>query len=190
MNRFLARALPATAVFALAILTVPAWAQTPPAAVSAPAPASQVLNAATRTAKATNKNILLHYSASWCGWCKRLNATLESPDLNKLFTNHFVLVSLDVMESGDKKALENPGAAKHLADMGGAKSGLPFTVFLDKNGKKIADTNVLPGNTNIGYPAAPVEIAAFGKLLAKAAPRMSATERVKITGYLSRHAPQ
>ena len=93
------------------------------------------------------------------------------------------------MESGDKKPLENPGGTKYLADMGGAKSGLPFVVFLDKNGKKIADTNVLPGNSNIGYPAAPAEIAAFAKLLAKAAPRMSAAERAKITDYLKAHAP-
>lgn len=99
------------------------------------------------------------------------------------------MLSLDVMESGDKKALENPGGTKFMADMGGAKSGLPFVVFLDKSGKKIADSNVLPGNSNIGYPAAPAEIAAFGKLLAKAAPRMSAAERAKITDYLKTHAP-
>jgi len=109
--------------------------------------------------------------------------------VRKTFTNHFVLVSLDVMENGDKKSLENPGGTKYLADMGGAKSGLPFVVFLDKNGKKIADTNVLPGGNNIGYPAAPAEIAAFGKLLAKAAPRMSAAEKGKITDYLKAHAP-
>jgi len=101
-----------------------------------------------------------------------------------------VVLSLDVMETGEKKALENPGGTKLMVDLGGAKSGLPFIAFLDKNGKKIADSNVLPGNSNIGYPAAPAEIAAFGKLLAQAAPRMSAAERATITGYLAQHAPK
>jgi hypothetical protein len=57
------------AVLAFGVLAAPIWAQTRGPAVSAPvaaaAPASQVLNAAIKTAKASNKNILVHFGASW-----------------------------------------------------------------------------------------------------------------------------
>lgn len=69
MNRFLprpARAAVPAAVLAFAVLAAPVWAQTRQAAASAPVPASsQVLNAAVKTAKASNKNILVHFGASW-----------------------------------------------------------------------------------------------------------------------------
>jgi len=99
-----------------------------------------------------------------------------------------VLVKLDVMERGDKKPLENPGADAFLKKMGGEKSGLPFMVFLDKNGKKLADSNVLPGGNNIGYPVASEEIKAFDNLLGKTAPRMTAAQRAQIAGYLKEKA--
>ena len=73
--------------------------------------------------------------------------------------------------------------------MGGEKSGLPFFAFLDEKGKKLADSNVMPGNQNIGYPAAPDEIAAFEKLLEKTAPHMQDVDREKVVAYLKKAAP-
>ena len=76
-----------------------------------------------------------------------------------------------------------------MKDLGGEKSGLPFFAFLDAKGKKLADSNVMPGNQNIGYPAAPDEIAAFEKLLERTAPRMKAADREKVVAYLKKAAP-
>lgn len=99
------------------------------------------------------------------------------------------MVKLDVMESGSKKSLENPGGSKVLADLGGEKSGLPFYAFLDTTGTKIADANVMPKSQNIGYPGTPEEIAAFENLLKQTAPRMADAERARLVDRLRKASP-
>ena len=99
------------------------------------------------------------------------------------------MVKLDVMERGEKKqTLENPGGKDVMDSMGGEKSGLPFFAILDEKGKKLADSNALPGGKNIGYPAAPEEIAAFEEILKKAAKRMKEEDRHRLIEHLKKVA--
>jgi thioredoxin-related protein len=164
----------------MAALAVSAAAQNP-----APESAEALLYKAMKTAKAQKKTIFVKFEATWCGWCHKLTAALKDPEFGKVFNKHFVVVTLDVMERGEKEALENPGAEKFLAELGGEKSGLPYYAFLDAKGKKLADSNVLPPkNSNIGYPAAPEEIAAFTGLLKKTAHAITAAEVDKLTDWL------
>jgi hypothetical protein len=114
---------------------------------------------------------------------------LNSPEF-KPFRDHYVITTLVVQESPEKKGLENPGGQKKLEELGGAKSGLPFFAILDPAGKKLADSNVMPGNQNIGCPATAEEIAAFEKLVKQTAPRMSQADRGKLAAYLKKVAPK
>ena len=156
---------------------------------SKPKPSAQeLLNAATKTAKAENKSIMVHFSASWCGWCKRLDAFLNAPVVGKLMADNYELLELTVQERREKKALENPGADALMAKMGGAGAGLPYYFFLDKDGKKLGDSLAMPGGENIGYPANAEEIKAFERLLEKSAPRMTSAERAQIVSYLTKNA--
>ena len=108
----------------------------------------------------------------------------------KLIGDNYVVVKLDVMENPDKKDLENAGGMNLMREWNGEKSGLPFMVVLDANGKKLADSNRLgTQGTNIGYPAKPEEIAHFMKML-KSAPKMSAAQRLQIEAWLKEHAPK
>ena len=114
-----------------------------------------------------------------------------------LFDANYVSLELVVLENAPKKVLENPGGGEFMAAMGGAKSGLPFMVFLDANGKKLSDSNVMPvpkspaaPPTNIGCPAAPEEIVAFGELLKKTAPRLSEKDRQTILDEFTKAAPK
>ena len=169
-----------------AFATLPLLAQTD----SNPKPSAQeLLSAAAKTAKAQNKTIMVHFSASWCGWCKRLDAFLNAPEVGKLMADNYVLLELVVQETREKKALENPGAAEVMKEMGAADAGLPYYFFLDKDGKKIGDSLVMPGGKNIGHPANAEEIKAFAGLLEKSAPRMTSSERAQIVSYLTRNAP-
>ena len=86
------------------------------------------------------------------------------------------------------KAQENPGAEAVMNEMGGANSGLPFFFFLDKAGKKIANSNVMPDGGNIGHPATAEEIKAFAGLLERTAPRMSGAQRGLIVDHLTKLA--
>ena len=80
-----------------------------------------------------------------------------------------------------------------MSDLGGEKSGLPFYAFLSAKGKKLADSNVMPGKDgtlgNIGYPGSREEIAAFDALLKQTAPKMKADARKSLVDYLTQNAP-
>src|SRR3989441_4526334 len=103
-------------------------------------PAQTLLSEAANTARAENKNVLVIFGASWCGWCRKLDRLLAAPE-GSAIANHFVVVELTVQESRDKKALENPGGVLVMAQLGGANAGLPFYAFLDAAGKKLANSN-------------------------------------------------
>jgi thioredoxin-related protein len=68
-----------------------------------PAQAAVVLNAALQEAGGANKTVLLIFHASWCGWCKRLDAALENPVMKNIMKDHYIITHLDVMESGVMK---------------------------------------------------------------------------------------
>jgi hypothetical protein len=86
-----------------------------------------------------------------------------------VFEKYFVPVKLVVQENEKNKALENPGAEKVLAELGGP-SGLPYSAFLDSEGALIVNSK--REGQNIGYPAHPEEIDWFVHMMKAAAPRM------------------
>jgi thioredoxin-related protein len=157
-----------------------------------PDSAQAILKAAVTEAKSSNKNVFLIFHATWCNWCKRLETALEAPEIKKLIDDNYIVVKLDVLEREEKIQInENPGASKVLAEFGwDDKSGIPFMVFLDRKGKMIANSNVMPKKQNIGYPGSKEEITAFVKLLKKTAPHMTGRQRAVISDYLKKNAPK
>jgi thioredoxin-related protein len=161
-------------------------ALTAAAQTKSPASAQEVLSAAIQSAQAQQKNILIHFGASWCTWCKRLDAMLESPEVGKLFQDNYVIEHMTIQESKDKVQLENPGAQEMVDNAGGKGSGVPVYIFFDSAGNRLATSMAMPGGKNIGHPATPEEIKAFEGLLEKTAPRMTAAQRQQVTDYLAK----
>jgi thioredoxin-related protein len=173
-------------VFSVVLLSIPLLGQS-----TKPDSAQAILKAAVTEARSSNKNVMLIFHATWCGWCKRLEAALNDTAIKPLIDKNYVVTMLDVKERGDKiQANENPGGLTLLSGFGGDTAGLPFIVFLNGKGRMIANSNVMPKEQNIGYPGSKEEIAAFVKLLKRTAPHMTHKKLVLIQKYFELHAPK
>lgn len=159
-------------------------------AAQTPASAADVVAAAVKRAQAENKSVLIEFGASWCTWCRNFEAFVKSPDAGPILAKNFVIVNLVVRERDDKTSLEHPGGNALMDRWGGAQSGLPFYVLLDRAGTKVADSNAMPDGTNIGFPAVPQEIKAFVGLMDKAAPNLVVADRGVLEQYLVRVMPK
>lgn len=145
--------------FVAFVLVYAAWAQQTP-------PADVVLKEARTQAAKESKKLLVIFHASWCGWCHKMDASLNDPSVKNFFDKNFVITYLTILESKDKKNLENPGAAELNKKWGGEDQSIPFWVIMDKNGEIIADSQIEPGK-NVGCPASAEEVAYFIKVLKK-----------------------
>jgi thioredoxin-related protein len=153
-----------------------------------PGPARKILDSAIKEAGSSHRTVFLIFHASWCGWCKRLDAVLETPEVKKLIEENYVVVRLDVLERADRiQTLENPGGQEIMSDLGGKDSGLPFYAFIDGEGKKIADSKVVgPAKENIGYPGSEEEITQFENLLKQTAHRLTDEQRARVMKHFPR----
>ena len=155
-----------------------------------PQSAEKILNTALKEAKASNKNVFLIFHASWCSWCKRLEKVLETPEVKKIIEDNYVVARLDVLENEDKAAeLENPGGKNIMVKLGGENSGLPFYAFLDGNGNKLTNSNVMPKDMNIGYPGSPEELDAFKSLLQKTSKKITDNDYALIIDTIKKNLP-
>jgi len=134
----------------------------------------KLLTDAYAIASKENKNVLVIFHASWCGWCKKMDAAINDTSCKALFEKSYVIVHLTVEESKENRQLENPGANMLKRKYKGDNAGLPFWLILNSKGDLLGDSFMrkpgeslnVPGE-NIGCPAATEEVAAFCSLLKK-----------------------
>jgi thioredoxin-related protein len=144
-----------------------------------------VLNACKHAAK-ENKNVLVMFHASWCVWCHKMDSSMNDKSCKKFFDDNYVVAHLVVMESPQKKNLENPAAMELLTRYNGADQGIPFWVVIDKDGNLLADCLMKPEASNanakvenIGCPATEKEVNAFIQVLKKTS-KISTEQEVAI----------
>ena len=132
----------------------------------------EIMSKAYAQAKKENKRVMVIFHASWCGWCKKMEASINEPNLKKFFDDNYVIAYLTVQEHKGKEQLENPGAMALMTKLKGEKAGLPFWFISDVNGKALADSQVRPAGAgldtygdNVGCPASEKEVAFFANVL-------------------------
>lgn len=147
-------------------------------------PASELLATAQAKARAEGKAVFVHFGASWCGWCKILNAYLERPAVRPVFDKYFVVQEVLMGETMANKSKENPGALELYTKLG-AKAGLPAYAFVDSAGLLIANSQ-MPNGDPIGFPGEPQEVDCFLKQVRQAAPGISAEELAVLKAELAK----
>ena len=152
--------------------------------VSVPSAARRV-EAAIPRAQAARKLIMLEFTSSWCGTCRTYDRFLNDTvaGVGKIMRDNFVIVPIVVRE--ESPSLNDPeGEDMFVSYAHNRPTSLPFYAILDPSGNTLGTSNAMPDGSNIGYPTVESEIAAYDRLLAKAAPRITSAERLRISEFL------
>jgi hypothetical protein len=109
-----------------------------------------------------------------------MESVMTQSAVKSILEKYFVIRKLVVLESKDKKHLENPGGEAQMEKMGGKNSGIPFFYFTNSKGKLLMNSIRPAAGTdkggNIGCPYEPMEIDHFMKMLSAASPEMRPEE--------------
>ena len=142
-------------------------------AQKAPLSSEEIMKEAFVSAKKQNKKVLVMFHASWCGWCHKMDTSLNDASVNKFFDDYFVIRHLVVFESKGKENLENSGALEMLERHEGKDQGIPFWLIFDKDEKFLFDSR-MPASVNgtvklqnTGCPASKEEVEYFIDVLKK-----------------------
>jgi thiol-disulfide isomerase/thioredoxin len=157
-------------------------------AQNTPLHADEVIKQASAQALKENKKVFLIYHASWCGWCHKMDTSLNDPSVKKFFDDNYVIRHLTIKESPQNKHLENPGAEALLEKYKGTNQGIPYWLIFDAQGNLLADSQERPDgaalNTkgkNTGCPASKEEVDHFIKVLRKTSPlNEEALEKIRV----------
>ena len=156
--------------------------------------AETVVNDAIKQAQKGNRGVLVMFHASWCGWCHRLDKTLEKPEVAKMLEKRFVIIHIDGSERPEKISLENAGWEKYSEKWGAKDQGLPFLVTLDAKGEKKGDSKIPDPKTgtpaNFGFPTEPAEYARLSEILKAANPEFSSKEVTVLLDALKADRPK
>jgi thiol-disulfide isomerase/thioredoxin len=158
------------------------------ATLAAPTSADEVLRQAQSQAARDGKNVFVKFEASWCSWCRRLNALIKSERFGPAFRDSYVFAPITVREREEKRGLENSGWERTFLRLRGApEKDVPYVVVLSPQGEKLFDSyrpaeGKIPGNG--GYPRTTEEIDAFLDLIRRTGRAFTAEDRVALRDFL------
>ncbi len=131
---------------------------------------------ACKEAAKQNKKAFIIFHASWCGWCHKMDSSMNDASCKNFFDKNYVIKHVTVYEQKDKANLNNPGGEEFLKQYHADKQGIPAWFIFDTDGKLLADAQIRPDgaglNTegkSVGCPAEKEEVSHFIKVLKQTA---------------------
>lgn len=139
-NMTISRVLRVTKVAIIAVAALASFGS--PSASAGTATGGQInwmsYDSALVVAKKENKHVLIHFTTTWCGWCKKMIAeTYTNPTIKQQVRNEFVTARVDGDSYHVLKLADGDITEKGLTQQFGVSS-YPTTFFLEPNGSKIA----------------------------------------------------
>ena len=104
-----------------------------------------------------DQRLIVKFSSTSCGWCKRLDSFLASEKVKPILDKDYA--SIEIMQNQVDGATE----LRNRLSKGISNGGVPWFAILDKDGNILTNTNGPQGN--IGYPAEPEGIVHFMNML-------------------------
>ncbi len=124
-------------LFALALVALPAAAQTDASVIPASAPGWLAMAPAVAQSRAEQKVMLVHAYAVWCGWCERMDReTYTDSTVQAYVAEHFVATRIDLENQTEIPFFEHTMTMAALGRAFGV-AGTPTTVFVGPDGQPI-----------------------------------------------------
>lgn len=144
--------------------------------------AAAMLARESAAAEEEGKRVMLVFEASWCVWCKQMDAMLEDPAAAEILGRHLRIVHLRAQERDEAEiARQLPDADDVYLRYSDGGAGMPFTAVLDGDAQAVTTSAAAAVNgQNFGFPVTDEELEGFERMLEIAAPAMSAEERTAV----------
>jgi thiol-disulfide isomerase/thioredoxin len=132
--------------------------------------AQKQFEAASAQAQASQKALVVHFTATWCGICKLYDALYADPAAKAIFDKHQVITKVD---------FEKTPGGRDLYEQLDHNESVPAYTYYDRQGKWAANSNATTRKAgNIGYPMNANELVHYEKSL-RAALTNASDEEVK-----------
>ena len=134
-----------------------------------PPPAGSLLAQARKAAGASGRNVLVRFTAPWCGPCHEFAKLLGRPQATRVVAANYVVVDLTI----SPEPVANPEANDLFNAWGRGRVGIPFYVVLTPDYHRLADSRVW---TSDGRENAGGDPTRFLQILRRTAPHATAAD--------------
>lgn len=141
--------------------------------------AETVLARESAAAAAEDRTLLIAFFASWCVWCRPMDALFEDANTGPIMARHFRVLHFRVGErDAALRALQYRGAEAAFDRITRPErdAGLPYLAILGADGRTISTSRSTVSGENIGFPSSNADMDWFESMLRQGAPQITPVE--------------